>query len=84
VQFLIIAEVWKQADSSENYREAGVASVVNYPKLHFCNIFYNGEISRGPQEKLSQAVCSAGLVYVIVTYMTTVFLRFDRGDRQDI
>jgi len=35
VQFLIIAEVWKQADSSENCREAGVGSVANYPQSDF-------------------------------------------------
>jgi len=58
VQVLIIAEVWKQAHSSETCCEARVGSVVvKYPKSDFCNIFCNWESSRRPQERLSQAVC---------------------------
>jgi len=39
VQFIIITEIWKQADSLKACCEARVGSVVNYPKSNFCNIF---------------------------------------------
>jgi len=33
-----------------------------YSRSSFCNIFYNYENSRGPQEKLSRTACCAGLI----------------------
>jgi len=47
VQVLIIADVWKQADSTEACCEARVGSVVNYPKSDFCNICCKWESSHG-------------------------------------
>jgi len=52
MQVLIIAEVWKQADSSVTCHEVKVGSVVNNPKSYFCNNFYNWELVMATRKAL--------------------------------
>jgi len=66
VQFLIIAEACKQADSSESCREARVGSVVNYPKSDFTAL---SKIEKSP---VCRIYCTPD-VYIIIVYMTKFF-----------
>jgi len=62
VQVLIIAEVWKQAHSSEACRETRVGSVVNYPRsdfwIHFRQMRMVSRVACDPR-----AVCCVGLIW---------------------
>jgi len=50
-------------------------TIITYSRTSFGNIFSNWETSRGPQEKLSRAVCCAGLT----TDLWCEFARANKG-----